>query len=87
MAAIGIHIAHVNFLPVSIHTGKVVDKTDPTTTIGAVLQTEHRHVVLPDAALPNTAGYPTVEQYLTLEAAGGFFLRYMDQNKIITYNA
>ena len=43
------------------------------------------YLVIPDTDVPNSAGYPAVKTYLTLEAAGGFKLQYMDQNKIITY--
>lgn len=86
--AVGIHIVRVAFLPISKVTGLPVDKNNSETKIKDVLQTEHRHVVLPNAAeVPNSANYPTVETYLKLEAASDYKLNHMDQNMIVTYPA
>jgi hypothetical protein len=88
MAAIGIHIARTAILAVNKNTGAVVRKDDTTTTIADVLETEHQHRVLPDVTnAPNSSGYPTVDAYLRLEAAAGYFVRHLDQNMIVTYNA
>lgn len=85
--AVGIHIARVAFLPINKKTGLPVDKGSPTTTINDTLQTEHRHVVLPDVTnAPNSANYPTVDAYLRLEATTDFVVYHMDQNMIVTYD-
>lgn len=82
--AVAIHIAHIAFLPINKRTGKVVDKNN--STINETLATEHRHVILPDTIKsPNSIDHPSVDEYLILEAAGGFVLKYMDQNTIVTY--
>lgn len=86
MAAIGIHIAHTAFLAINKRTGAVVDKSSPTTTVGDTLQTEHRHVILPDSVnAPSSSGHPTVDEYLRREALLGYELNHIDQNTIITY--
>jgi len=85
--AIGIHIARVAFLPINKLTGSVVNKNDQATTINDVLQTEHRHVIIPDTTnAPNSVGYPTVDAYLKLEAASDYVVYHMDQNMIVTYD-
>lgn len=85
--AVGIHIARTNFLPINRVTGQVVDKNSSDTKIKDVMQTEHRHVVLPDSSNPNTANYPTVDRYLILEAASDYVLYHLDQNMVVTYDA
>jgi hypothetical protein len=86
--AIAIHIARTAFLAISKKTGQPVKKGDPTTTINDTLQTEHKHVVLPDpVSAPNSANYPTVDAYLKLEAAAGYVVQHIDQNLVITYSA
>jgi hypothetical protein len=84
--AIGIHVVRVAFLAISTKTGVPINKEDPNTTIRDTLQTEHRHVIIPDNSVPNSANYPTVDAYLKLEAAGNYILGHMDQNMIITYD-
>ncbi len=84
--AIGIHVARVGFFAVSKTTGQVVSKDSKITSINDVLETEHQHRVIVDAAIANTANNPTVKRYLELEAASNYVLRHMDQNTIITYN-
>jgi hypothetical protein len=44
--------------------------------------TEHR--VQPDTTIPNTAGHPTLKDYLELEATSGFKFKHLDQTYIIT---
>jgi hypothetical protein len=84
MAAIGCHVVYTNFLPVN-RAGQVVDKNDPATTIKDTMETEHQHVVLPDALVPNSVGYPTIKRYLELEAAAGYEARFVGENLIVTY--
>lgn len=82
--AIGIHVAHVGFFPT--RNGAVVNKNDRNTSISDTLQTEHKHLVIPDDAIPNSAGYPTVDAYLKAEAVTNYVLFHMDQTTIVTYN-
>lgn len=84
--AIGIHIVRIGFLAIDRTTGLPVNKSSATTTINQTLNTQHNHVVLPSESVPNSASYPTVDTYLTLEAAAGYVLSHMDQNMIVTYD-
>ncbi len=63
-------------------TGNVVNKN--VATIGQMATTSSEIRVMPDAAYPNTAGYPTIREYLDLEAADGFLLAHLDQTYVIT---
>jgi hypothetical protein len=47
--------------------------------------TEHR--ILTDSDVPNSAGNPTIKDYLVAEDAGGFNLVHMDQYIIVTSDA
>jgi len=40
--------------------------------------------VMEDTDNPNTSGYPTVKDYLTLESGDGFKFAHMDQTYLIT---
>ncbi len=82
--AVVVHIAHVRFIGVD-RVGNIVDKSDPATTIGNVMVTQHQHRVIEDASNASTSGQPSVDDYIRAEAAAGFKVAYMDQNKIITY--
>lgn len=84
--AIGIHVVNVGFLKVDA-VGNVIPKGNATTPISAHLSSGHEHRVLPDAAIPNSADYPTVKTYLEAEAADNYILNHMDQTTIITYSA
>jgi len=85
--AIGIHIVVVNFVAVD-SLGNFLDKNAETTnpaTIGQMTDFSNEHRVMADAAIPNSANYPSVTNYLEAEAADNYVLHYMDQNRIITY--
>ncbi len=88
-----VHYVDVAFIKVNKATGLPVLKDDPTQSLAAHMTVnDHEHRVLPgkDAAgaiLTNSINYPTVKKYLELEAASGYSLQYMDQNKIITYSS
>ena len=49
-----------------------------------VFETEHR--VIPDSDAPNSAGFPTVKDYLVAEDGSSFNLLHIDQYMIITSN-
>jgi len=85
--AIDVHVARVNFVTVN-SLGQFVDKnadTDNPATINEMLSFRNEHRVLEDPAIPNTTDYPTVPDYIELEAGDNFVVHYMDQNMIITY--
>jgi len=84
MAAVPVHIARIGIFTFDKKTNQRIDKSG-TSPLTAVLNTESRTVVIPDSQIASSQNYPTVDEYLKLEAAGGFSLRYMDQSTIITY--
>lgn len=88
-----IHVAQIVLVQIDSVTGQPFTKDgskmnaytspkSPTTTRARDFTTEHR--VLPDAAIPNTANYPTIPAYLVLEAGGGFKFKHLDQTYVIT---
>ena len=87
MAAVGIHIVHTKFVACNKYTGAIVNKEDPATKVSDVLQTEHQHRIIADAAIASSTGSPTIDNYLKAEAALGYVLKHMDQTTIITYPA
>lgn len=66
--------------------GSVLRREDGVTTIGQACLGSSELRILPDAALPNTANYPTLARYLALEDADGFTLQHLDQTHVITYD-
>ena len=65
--AIGIHVARVAAFSVDI-TGNVIKKDDPSVTLKQHLQTCMDHRIIVDSAIPNTAGNPSIKDYLEAEA-------------------
>lgn len=53
-------------------------------TIMENLQFTTEHRVLPNANVPNSEGYPSVETFLIAEAANGFLPNHVSQYLIIT---
>lgn len=82
--AIGIHVVTIAVQNVDA-TGTRIDKNN--STIKDMLNTELRHLVVPDTNIPNSAGWPTVKRYLELEAAQDYILGDMTQTMIVTYDA
>lgn len=80
-----IHYVTVMIASVSKSTGKVLFKDDATNRLSDYFSTVSEHRVVADSAVASSATNPTVKQYLELEAAAGYKLQYMDQNKIVTY--
>jgi hypothetical protein len=85
--AVSIHYVNVGLVKVDA-SGNVISKDDPSTTIRDVMNSSTEHRVIPRTTGPassaNSAGYPTVAQYLALEAAADHALAYMDQSTIVT---
>jgi hypothetical protein len=75
------HYAEMALLKVSTDTGDVIQKD---ATIQQNLRFDMAFRVLPDPANPNTANYPDIRAYLTLEAAGSFAPIQVSQTFIIT---
>jgi len=84
--AIGIHVAFTRFVGVD-SAGNVVNKSDPATTIRHVLSTTHEHRVIPDPGIANSAGNPTIKEYLELEASINYVIGHVSQNMIVTYDS
>lgn len=71
---VGIFKVNSNGQKIDINTAKISD----------MLNIQHESLVIPNANIPNSAGYPTVQDYLSLEANSGYQLLHIDQNIIIT---
>jgi len=84
--AISIHVAQVGLFSVDATTGLKIDKDSTSVTINQMKNTEQRHLVIPDAGIPNTTNSPSVKEYLELEASSDFILGHMDQYTIVTYD-
>jgi hypothetical protein len=76
-----VHVARIGLVHINA-VGQAKPHVDMTIGEAATSSSEHR--VVPDPALPNTAGHPTVATYLTLEDAAGFTLNHLDQTYVIT---
>lgn len=83
--AVGIHVVRVGLFTVDASNNRI-DKNASSTTINQLKNTHHEFLVIPDATVPNSAGYPTIKDYLVLEAASNYVLKHLDQNTIITYD-
>lgn len=79
------HVVRVGLFTVD-QNGQRLDKNNPNTTINQLKATSQDMLVIPDAAVASSTGYPTVKAYLEAEAALNFVLYHMDQSFIITYN-
>jgi len=64
--------------------GNIVKKTD---SIKEVMTSTRVDRILEDINVPNSIGNPSVEDYLTAEAADNFILGHISQNLIVTYSA
>jgi hypothetical protein len=76
-----VHVARIGMVHVT-PTGAV--KTHANMTIGEAARSSSEIRVLPNPSIPNSVGYPTIEDYLTAEDTAGFSLRHLDQTFIIT---
>lgn len=69
--------------------GNIIDKDTASldslhyVRAGNIYQTR---VIIPDNEIPNSAGYPTVKDYLELEYGDDYSLVHMDQYIIVTHN-
>jgi len=81
--------AHVvYFAPTQVdRNGVKIDKNDPTVTMNKLKDTRMEQLVIPSADVPNSAGSPTIADYIKLEATSGFKIAHMTAGMIVTYNA
>jgi hypothetical protein len=84
--AISIHVAQVGLFSIDATTGLKLNKDSNSVTINQMKNTEQRHLVIPDAGIPNSTNSPSVKEYLELEASSDFILGHMDQYTIVTYD-
>lgn len=66
-----VHYAVISLVRVS-PTGEVYNASGTTRPIKECLNFSTQHRIMPDTAIPSSAGYPTIQQYLNAEAAAGF---------------
>ncbi len=76
-----IHVVNIQLVKVN-QDGTIV--TGKETTIANMLHYETQHRVASNPNVPNSANYPTIEDYLIAEDAAGFVLVHMDQYLIVT---
>lgn len=83
--AVEIRVARLGLVQVK-PDGTVIRKSDATLKDMLRFETQERILdnTTGDSAAPNSGNFPTIEEYLELEAANEFTLAYLDQNKIIT---
>jgi hypothetical protein len=79
-----VHVVNTRLVNVD-NTGTIIDKNSKDTTINQLKNTRMESRIIPDSNVPSSAGYPTIKEFLTLEAAAGFKLHHMDQTYIVTY--
>lgn len=65
--------------------GNVIDKNNPATQLNKLKDSSTEPRIMPDPAIPNTNGSPTLEAYLAAEVGNGFVLQHLDQTYCITY--
>ena len=84
MAAIGIHVVRVGLFTTDA-SGVRIDKNSNATTINQLKNTKQEFLVIEDAAIVSSSGYPTIKTYLEREALLGYQLQHLDQSFLITY--
>lgn len=83
--AIGVHFVRLGLFTVDIN-GARIDKSGSGASINTMKSTSMEFLVIPDASVPNSSGYPTMKNFIQLEANNNFVVNYIDQSIIITYN-
>jgi len=77
-------VHYVNIMLVNIDKDGNIIPPGKQAQIGTVADFSTEHRVAPNPNVPNSAGYPTVENYLIAEDGAGFSVRHMDQYTIVT---
>jgi len=65
------HFVNVGLVRVS-PDGTLYNASDTTKAIKETLQFDSGHRILPDASIPSSIDYPTIQEYLNREAVLGF---------------
>jgi hypothetical protein len=65
------HFATIGLVRIAPN-GTLYNASDTKKSFKEALMFETDHRILPDASIPNSAGYPNIQQYLNLEATSGF---------------
>lgn len=81
--AVTIHYAEIGLKRVAAD-GTVYSISDTKRPIKNALNFTTEHRIFPDTANANTNNFPTIRQYLNLEAAAGFQIVQIGQSFIIT---
>lgn len=82
---VSVHVARVGLFTTD-ESGQRIDKNSPNTTINQLKRTGQSALIIPDATIPNTSGYPNIKSYLEAEASDGYVLNHLDQTFCITYS-
>jgi hypothetical protein len=80
-----IHVANVMQVRVK-KDGTVANASATPLTIKEQAESTLEWRVVPDASIPNSAGWPKVKAYLEAEATATFKFVHMDQTFLITQN-
>jgi len=84
MAAVGVHVVRVGLFTTDA-AGVRINKNSNATTINQLKNTQQEFLIIEDASIASSAGYPTIKTYLEREALLGYQLRHLDQSFLITY--
>ena len=79
-----IHVAKIGIFTVDA-SGNRLDKSRGNHSIAEMTNTSNAVLLLPDASIPNTLGYPNISTYLANEHSEGYEFKHMDQTFVITY--
>jgi len=75
-----VHVVYVR--PMQIVDGQVINKESATINQMSNASMEMRVIADPD--VPNSAGHPTIKDYLVAEDGSGFSVSHIDNTMIIT---
>ena len=75
-----VHTASIGLVKIG-PVGNIITEGE---AISARLNFSTEHRILPDKSNPNTNNYPTIEQYVALEATNLYEVRHLDQYTIVT---
>ena len=84
MAAVGVHIVRIGLFTTDAN-GVRINKSSNATTINQLKNTQQEFLVIEDASIASSSGYPTIKAYLEREALLGYVLQHLDQSFLITY--
>lgn len=84
MAAVGCRVATIVMKPIAAD-GSVIDKK--SATIAQMTHSTSEMRVMQDTVnAPNSTGFPSITDYIKLEALDGYKVAIINQSWIITYN-